>query len=127
MADNQFAIIVVLWIILGALIGAAIGNIKRRPEAGFVFGMLLGPLGWLIVGLGPDVGPKCPECGGEVVEGKPKCKNCGAEVHWPEQEEEAQTDPSSRAPAHPAGTVIFWSIITVIALVIGMSLISELT
>lgn len=43
-----------LWIILGALIGALVGGKKGRPGAGFAFGLLLGPLGWLVVYLGPD-------------------------------------------------------------------------
>ena len=40
-------------LILG-LIGAAIGQTRGRVEAGFVWGFLLGPLGWLIVLLGPN-------------------------------------------------------------------------
>ena len=40
-------------LILG-LIGAVIGNTRGRADAGFLLGFLLGPLGWLIVLLGPN-------------------------------------------------------------------------
>jgi hypothetical protein len=42
-----------LWLIF-ALVGAAIGQTKGRPGAGFWFGLLLGPIGWLLVAVGPN-------------------------------------------------------------------------
>ena len=39
------------------LIGAAIGAHKNRGGAGLFFGLLLGPLGWLIIAVGPDHRP----------------------------------------------------------------------
>lgn len=39
------------------LVGAAIGARKNRGGAGFFFGLLLGPLGWLIIAVGPDLRP----------------------------------------------------------------------
>lgn len=69
--------VVIVWLIM-ALIGCAIGQINGRPAAGFLWGLLLGPIGWLIVIIGPNMKPKCPECGGIVVEGARKCKNCGS-------------------------------------------------
>ena len=46
--------VLLLLAFLFALVGAAIGASKGRPEAGFFFGGLLGPLGWLIVAVGPN-------------------------------------------------------------------------
>lgn len=40
------------WVILGALVGAAIGQKKTRVGAGIFFGLILGPMGWLIVAVG---------------------------------------------------------------------------
>lgn len=67
----------VIGAIMGALGGLAIGRCRGRPEAGLWLGLLLGPLGWLILIVGPDHRPKCPECGGVVVKGARRCKNCG--------------------------------------------------
>lgn len=70
----------VLWGIVGPLIGTLIGQNKGRIAAGALFGLLLGPIGWAIVALGPNLKPKCPECGGVVVPGARKCKNCGSRI-----------------------------------------------
>ena len=70
---------IVIGCIVGGVIGLLIGKKKYRPFAGFMWGILLGPIGWLVVALGPNMGPKCSECGGLVVPGSTRCKNCGAE------------------------------------------------
>ncbi len=59
-ADNEnshmesFFIGAIVGIIISALIGAAIGETKGRRDAGFIFGLLLGPLGWLLIAIGPN-------------------------------------------------------------------------
>lgn len=75
-----FEIYLISWILINSLIGGAIGQSKKRVGAGVLFGLLLGPIGWLLIAAGPNMGPKCPECGGTVVEGAKKCKNCGANL-----------------------------------------------
>jgi len=67
-------------LLLSAAIGLAIGQSKGRPVAGLIWGFLVGPLGWLLVAIGPNMKPKCPHCGGEIVEGASKCKNCGSDI-----------------------------------------------
>jgi hypothetical protein len=68
------------WAIVGAAVGQAIGRSKGRPEAGLWWGLLLGVIGWIVVAIGPDLRPKCPECGGTVVAGARRCKNCGSDI-----------------------------------------------
>ena len=69
----------VVWAIM-ALVGYLIGKSKSRPVSGFIWGLLLGPIGWLVIAVGPDMGPKCPACKGDVVKGATKCKNCGSDL-----------------------------------------------
>ncbi len=72
-----------LWVAIGGLIGAAIGTKKNRALGGFVLGLILGPIGWLLVAVGPDLrekGPSCPHCGGEMALGKAVCRHCGREA-----------------------------------------------
>jgi Short C-terminal domain len=40
---------------ISGLIGAAIGEKKGRKGAGFFFGILMGPLGWLLIAVGPNL------------------------------------------------------------------------
>lgn len=79
---DEFTGIFWIWLILGPLIGAAIGQKKGRTGAGFLFGFLLGPIGWLIVAVGPDMSPGrfCPACKGKVPEGATKCMHCGTDL-----------------------------------------------
>jgi hypothetical protein len=82
---SLYLVLVVPGIIIGAVVGALIGQLKGRAGAGMFFGLLLGPIGWLIVAVGPNLMPKCPECGGVIVEGARKCKNCGSVLPQNEQ------------------------------------------
>ncbi len=68
------------WVVLGGLVGYAIGKARGRPEAGAIWGALLGVIGWAVIAAGPNLLPKCPECRGTIVEGARRCKNCGVEL-----------------------------------------------
>lgn len=68
------------WPIVGGLIGAAIGQSKNRIAGGLILGLLLGPIGWLLVAVGPNNNPKCTACKGTVEKGATKCKNCGTDL-----------------------------------------------
>jgi len=72
----------IIWIIVGVGIGAAIGETKHRAGEGAILGALLGPIGWLIIALGKNMGPKCPACKGDIIKGAIKCKNCGSDLKW---------------------------------------------
>jgi len=67
-------------LIFSALIGILIGNLRGRPGDGALWSLILGPLGWLIVLVGPDYRPKCPECRGVIEEDARRCKNCGTDL-----------------------------------------------
>lgn len=47
-------IIYFFWIVIFALVGAAIGASRGRALAGFFFGFLIGPIGWILIAVGPN-------------------------------------------------------------------------
>ena len=68
---------VLLWVVVTCLVGYLIGNSRGRGTEGVFFGLLLGPIGWIITLLFPEAGAKCPECKGVVPTGARRCKHCG--------------------------------------------------
>ena len=84
----EFLVALGLSAIICGFIGRAIGEGKGRPEAGFIFGALLGPIGILIIAVGPDIraeqaalrARKCPACKGSVPEDARKCMHCGEDL-----------------------------------------------
>lgn len=77
------ALIYIVFIVIGALIG---DRFRGRALAGLLWGMFLGPLGWLMVVLGPDHRKPqfvpCPHCGAKVPTGDPECPHCHERVLW---------------------------------------------
>ena len=71
---------VVVGLGISAAIGYAIGKATRRAgPAGLWLGLLLGPLGWLLVLVMADNRRRCPTCKGALPDGTPaRCRHCGA-------------------------------------------------
>lgn len=64
--------------LLAAMIGLLIGVGKGRGLMGFCLGLLLGPIGWVIVLCLSNVSRKCPHCGGGMPAGNfTRCRHCG--------------------------------------------------
>ena len=93
--DTGFLVVVFLFAMIFGFIGRSIGERKGRPEAGFIFGALLGPIGILIIAVGPDIkaeqaarnaqimaslARKCPACRGTVPDDARKCMHCGEDL-----------------------------------------------
>lgn len=88
-------------VIFTLAIGTAIGKTKGRPVAGAIWGLLLGPIGWIIVLIGPNMGPKCKFCGGILEKRAIKCKHCGSTIGFDAQEYERQkTRASAQRPSY---------------------------
>lgn len=75
----------VFFIVFGA-VGMLIGQHKGRAVAGLLWAMLLGPIGWLLVALGPNLKqPKsrpCPHCSGVLPLNQKECNHCKNRVLW---------------------------------------------
>ena len=64
-------------LILSAFFCKWLGEFRGHPLIGFVFGLCLPVIGWVIVLLLPDEGPRCPACMGVIHPGARKCCHCG--------------------------------------------------
>ena len=65
-----------LTVVCGA-VGMAIGWAKGRVLAGLVWGLALGPIGWIVVALSRAHLPECPECGRSNGVHSKRCRHCG--------------------------------------------------
>jgi hypothetical protein len=75
-----FFIGLVVWILIFGLVGALIGRRRGRIGSGVFWGVLFGPLGWLITALLKDLRLKCSLCGGVINPGVSRCCHCGGEL-----------------------------------------------
>lgn len=71
---------VVIWLVIFGGVGRLCGLARGRPGAGVWMGVLLGPIGWLFVLIGPDHRRKCRDCGGALNPGASKCCHCGTDL-----------------------------------------------
>ena len=62
--------------------GWLLGRFKDRPLAGAIWGVLLGPIGWVIIVLGPKGRTPCPYCGASLTLRQARCGACGAAMTW---------------------------------------------
>jgi hypothetical protein len=80
--DGLLVFVGVVWFTLAPLVGAYIAKAKGRTEwEGALWGIFLGAVGWIIVGLLPEGSEgfpyNCPECDGGVTEHARRCRHCG--------------------------------------------------
>jgi hypothetical protein len=77
------AVFLLLWIVLG-IIGGMIGKEKGRSGDGFCLGIVLGPIGLIIIALMRPVGEKeCPHCRSKIHGEATVCPHCQREQPAP--------------------------------------------
>jgi hypothetical protein len=68
-----------VWLLMG-VVGCALGSCRQRAFDGFILGVLLGPIGWVLILLLDHRGRKCPACLGVVPQQARRCQHCGDEL-----------------------------------------------
>jgi hypothetical protein len=76
----DFLTVLIFWLPINLVIGAALGKTKGRIGAGMFLSALLGPIGWLVILIGPDYRRKCPFCAETIKPEAIVCPHCQREV-----------------------------------------------
>ncbi len=81
MSDDQiFLFCGIAGLFIFPLIGWTIGRSKGREAFGFAMGLLLGPIGIVIVAILPAEGRRCPFCCGVIPKAAVTCMHCTKEL-----------------------------------------------
>ncbi len=75
-----WALLAAGWVLVGALVGAAVGWWRNRLLQGTFAGAALGPIGWWVVGSMPGRFRECPACSRALRVQLRTCSHCGADV-----------------------------------------------
>jgi hypothetical protein len=77
---NEYSLL--MFAIICGMIGAFIGQSRKCGVTGFIAGLFLGPLGWLLV-LFNDQRRQCSECKGRIPDDASRCQHCGVVFEKP--------------------------------------------
>ena len=76
---NGLVVACIVVAVVSALVGAVVCHEKRASGAGFMLGLLFGPIGILIAVLAVDNREPCNNCGGRFSGMPNNCPHCNVE------------------------------------------------
>jgi hypothetical protein len=76
----DFPAFLIFWLPISLVLGAIVGKARGRVGAGMFLSALLGPIGWLVILIGPDYRRKCPFCAETIKPEAIICPHCQREV-----------------------------------------------
>lgn len=78
---DQLAPLLIVGVFVNAGVGLILGASKDRTLNGLLWGLLFGPLGWIIILLLPEHhARKCPHCLAGIPKKAAKCRHCGSDL-----------------------------------------------
>lgn len=75
--------LVILTVVVFCAIGVVIGIQKGEPVAGFLLGLILGPLGLFFLLVSPGTVTHCPFCCQRIKKDSNACRYCGQDLSVP--------------------------------------------
>jgi len=100
-------IAVLIWIACG-IVAAIIGSQKGEGIAGFIFGLILGPIGILVALSSSGNRRPCPYCKEMIHRQALACPRCQRDLTTPEAQGLASPAPATRVPAPPIVNAEDW-------------------
>jgi hypothetical protein len=76
----RMLIVIVVWIAFGIFAGAIAARRGRSRAVWTIFGLIFGPLAWLISVITPGATKKCPYCAESIRADAIVCRFCGREL-----------------------------------------------
>lgn len=85
---NSYICVLIIWWLTCGFLGFQIGNEKNRRMEGFLWGLLLGPLGVMAIGFMPTAySRQCPACCLGIPKRATCCCHCGSVLAQPVQQQ----------------------------------------
>jgi zinc ribbon protein len=109
-----------LWLVINAVVGAAIGARKNMAGGAIALSIFLGPIGWIIALVMEGNFRKCPFCAENVKDQAIVCPHCQRDLPKPKIVE--ARDPEAGAKSMRAFVIVAGVIVTIFVITIAVAI-----